>query len=594
MSSRGWLATLLLVISFTEAAAGENEYAAKLEALAAKCDQLDLPKQAAITRAWHIERHAGRQYLFLADDEQLAASKGNESEPVRKWRENILAIRRERAAALFEEAKQAVADGKAANAFQLLHEVLREDPEHAEARRILGHRKNARDSLTQPRVDHPKLGWKARSYWRQETPHFSVTTNHSAGAADELGQRLEALHALWRQVFFDYWSTAEGLKARFDGGNEPLARPRPKHQVVLLASREEYLAKLRPHESQINLTSGIYLDRQRTTYLYAGDPNVVTTWWHEATHQLFQEGIAEAIDRPGQSRNFWAIEGAAMYMESLAQHDGYWTVGGCEADRLQFARYRALAGDFAPPLARTTSLGREQVQKDPDIRKWYAHFAGLTHFLMDGQQGRHREAVVRLLAAIYRGNDRNDSLADLANTSAEELDTQYLAYLRLTDADLANIPSPRRLRNLSLGNTEITDAGLVHLADYWKLEWLDLSRTAVSDTGFKHVADLKPLQQLFLEGTRITDASLPIIAGFADLEELDLSRLPVTDDGLTALAPLSKLKILHLGGTRVSDAGIAHLAKLKNLESLDVTGTRVTAEGLQQLRAALPNLKTEL
>lgn len=605
MPSRGCFGALLLAVLATElAAAGNADHAAKLEALAAKCDQLGLTEQAAITRNWHIARHRGRQYLYLPDDVRPEASKSAESDPVQKWRENFLAVRRERAASLFDEATRAVEGDKAAYAYQLLHEVLREDPDHAEARRILGYRKQARggwslsgaatdNTPTQPRFAHPKLAWQPRTYWRLETPHFSITTNHSADAAKDLGEKLEKLNALWRQVYFDYWSTAEGLKARFDGGSESLARTRPKHQVVLFASREQYLVHLRPVEPQIDLTSGIYLDRQRTSYFYAGDPDVEPTWQHEATHQLFQEVVPDAVDRPGQSQNFWAIEGVAMYMESLAPHEGFWTVGGCEADRVQFARYRALAGDFAPPLERTAALGREQVQRDPDIRKWYAHFAGLVHFLMDGEQGRHRPAFIRLLTMIYRGQDRGDSLALLTETNFDQLNEQYFAWLKLTDVDLAGIPSPPRLKNLSLGNTNVTDAGLAHLAGCTSLEWLDVSRTKTTDKGLARLSQATMLKQLFLEGTLVTEESFGLIATLTQLEELDLTRLQLSDAALAKLEPLKKLKILHLAHTPVSDEAIPHLAKLKNLDEIDTSGTRITADGLQQLRTALPNLQTQ-
>ena len=42
----------------------------------------------------------------------------------------------------------------------------------------------------------------------------------------------------------------------------------------------------------------MYDDKQRIAYFFAGDKSVYPTWFHEATHQLFQESFrARAISR---------------------------------------------------------------------------------------------------------------------------------------------------------------------------------------------------------------------------------------------------------------------------------------------------------
>ena len=388
-------------------------YAEQLSQLAAKCDELGLKDEAATTRGWFVHRDAGREYLFLPDDDSAKSPKPSASRVSQQWYERLQALRTAHAEQLFALARQAVAQHEPTVAYQLLHEVLRENPDHAEARRVLGYSKNIRGlwlqfagtpSAVPGGLDHPKLGWRRRTYWRLETPHYNILTNHSPKAAVELGRRLEDLYALWQQVFFIYWSSEEALAARLAGGNEPLARARPKMNVVLFRNRAEYVSQLTPAQSQIALTLGIYMDEQQTAYFYAGDESIYPTWYHEAAHQLFQESLPGLVS-PGKERNFWLVEGAAMYLESLAQHAGYWTIGGWDADRLQFAHYRALAGDFAMPLAELGKLGRDDLQKSPDIRKLYAHSAGLAHFLMDGEQGKHRPALIGLLKAVYEGRE---------------------------------------------------------------------------------------------------------------------------------------------------------------------------------------------
>jgi hypothetical protein len=562
-----------------------------LEFLAAKCDELGLAPQAEITRRWHVPRHAGRQYLFLSPASDPARPPASAPDLVRKWYDNFRKLRAARAEALFADARAASDATQPAQAYQLLHEVLRENPKHTAARAILGEQAGELERLKveQPRTAQPKLRWPAGSYWRLETPHFAIVTNHSPRAAQDLARELENLHALWRQIFFRYWSSRESLAARFAGRDEPLSRPRPRMNVVLVKDRDEYIAHLRGNVPQIEQTVGIYLNHERTSFFYAGDASAVPVWYHEAAHQLFQEAIPDAVKQPGERQNFWAVEGAAIYMESLARHDGWWTAGGCEADRLQFARYRTLSGD-AQPIERLLALGREQVQSSSEISRLYSSAAGLAHFLIHGQAGKHREAFVDLVKAVYRGEDSAESLARLTGQTLEELDQQYRAFLNVTDDDLAGIPRPERLKNLSLGRTSVTDQGLAHLAACRDLRWLDLSHLFVTDEGFQPFAKSTSLKQLFLEGTKLTDKSLAQIAGCQELEELDLSNLAISDESLAAIGNLKQLRVLYLTGSPVTDMGLDHLQSLKQLETLETSGTKVSAEGRQKLEVVLPKL----
>jgi Leucine-rich repeat (LRR) protein len=282
-------------------------------------------------------------------------------------------------------------------------------------------------------------------------------------------------------------------------------------------------------------------------------------------------------------------------MESLTRHqtDGgsYWTLGGWESDRLQFARYRGLSNDFLLPLEKLAAMNRADLQASEDIRKIYTQSAGLSHYLMDAQGGIYREPTVTVFRALYEGRDTVGALEKLLGASSAELDRDYLGYLQVTDVELARIPSPERIRNLSLGRTKVTDKGLAHLAACKNLDWLDLSLTKTTDTGLASIKDCTALTQLFLEGTKISDESLKLIGKLSSLEELDLSALAISDNGLAHLAALKKLKILHLTNNPVSNAGLDHLKSLSALESLETSGTKVTASGLASLRSALPRLK---
>ncbi len=554
---------------------------------------MKLADQAAITRNWLVERSLGRQYLFVESDTDPYLPSDDASELVKFWHRKFSQLRIEYAAELFGLADEIAKNGDGTTAYQLLHEVLHHDPTHKEARRVLGLGAPASSRIARrPGTrNHPDFGWQRGHYWQIESEHYRITTNASADAGAELASKLELFHSVWQQVFFRYWSANESLVERFRGGNGRLGT-RKKLTVVLFADRAAYVKQLERFEPQIGMSLGYYMKGEQTAFFYAGDERVEPTWYHEATHQLFQE-LGDSIADVGEVSNFWIVEGIAVYMESLVAHDGYLTLGGVDAERLQYARVRALTGEFYLPLADLVRLGREDLQRHQDIRHIYTQAAGLTHFLMDGANRQHRQALVDFITLLYLGRAEPSTLASRCGVDLETLDKEYVTFLGVRDEDLGHLNPPAIVKNLALGRTAITDAGLERLDKYTALEWLDLSFTKTTDTGLMHLAGATELKRLNLEGTGITDTSAEIVAGFSELEELDLSGTKITDAGVEQLAQLTRLKSLWLTNTQVSDACLDHLRELKQLELLEVSQSNVTADALAKLKAALPQLNRE-
>lgn len=568
-------------------------FSEQLAQLANKCDELKLPDQAAITRAWLVERGSDRQYLFVADGTDPHLPPDDAPELVKFWHRKFLQLRAAHAEALFALARETANGGDGTTAYQWLHETLHHDPAHNEARRVLGlgAPSSARISRRSGTKNHPDFGWPRGRYWQIESEHYRITTSASADAGVELAKKLERFHAVWQQVFFSYWSDDESIAERFRGGNARLGT-RKKLDVVLFADRDEYVMKLQRYEPQIAMTLGYYMKGEQTAFFYDGDASVEPTWYHEATHQLFQE-LGDAIADVGEISNFWIVEGIAVYMESLVARDGYITLGGVDAERLQYARVRTLTGEFYLPLAELVRLGREDLQRHKDIRHIYTQAAGLSHFLMDGANRQHRQALGDFITMLYLGRAGPNSLAASCGVDLETLDQEYAKFLVVRDQDLAHLNPPGVVKNLALGRTEVTDAGVECLAGYTALEWLDLSFTKTTDAGISHVAGAAGLRRLNLEGTAITDSSLEVIARFPQLEELDLSDTQVTDAGIARLTNLQQLKVLWLTKTQVSDACLENLRESMQLEFLEVSQTNVTADGLAALKSKLPQLNRE-
>ena len=455
-----------------------GHHASRLEELAAWCDQAGLTEQAETARAWLPCRDPYKIYLFLPDDDSRTAhrpshaeSSADESDPLRTWRQRFDQLRRDQAEALFALARQAANEHRPSLALQLASETIRENPDHAEARRVLGYvryhdtwqTRQAKRMLASGNVWHEEFGWLSKKHverykagqrrfgsrwidadedarrreridvgWQVKTDHYMVTTNHSLEHGVELAVRLEQLHQVWQQLFADYYIGGRRVEQLFAGERHLPVRSQA-HQVIYYRDREEYNDALRPAQPQIDMTLGIYFDSVRKAYFFAGEDQRTSTLYHEAAHQLFQE-TRRVADDVGRRHNFWILEGVATYMESLVECrpcDGavYWALGGANEGRLPAARYRLLEDNFYVPLAELTQMGMEDVQRHPEIAKLYSQSAGLATFLMHYDSGRYRDSLDRYLVAVYTGKAEPTTLAELTGVGYDQLDRQYRQFL---------------------------------------------------------------------------------------------------------------------------------------------------------------------
>lgn len=571
-------------------AAASAEFVAQLEALAAKCDELEMPAEAQQTRDWLAPRRSGRTTLFTSATSEPALP-GDASSQAKRWHARLLSLRQEHAAQVFTLASAAAGQQQGELALRLLYEVVHEDPEHAEARRILN---LDRPSQRQPRVRsvsgaHPKFGWRSGRHYLLETEHFKIESDTSPKACTALGQSLEQLYDMWRQVYFPLWGDNRRVADCFRSNDAELSAQQRFH-VVMFKNRDEYVAQLAKVGKAVAMSSGFYSDEEQVSLFFAGEGSKPSTQFHEVTHQLIQESLAS---KPGVAKehNVWMVEAAALYMESLVLKDGAAMLGGYDADGLQFARFRARGGDFQMPLAQLSALGRGALQEHRDIRKIYGQMGGLGPFFMEGREGALREPFLQTLLALYRDKAQADALPAACKTSFDDLDRQYLEFLDVTDEMIARTPPLPDIKGLSLRRTQVTDAGLAAFGKCDQLQWLDLSLTPASDAGFAAFPSSKTLKTLFLEETKISDSSLEHIAEFAELEELYLSNTSISDEGIANLSRLKKLQTLDLSGCPVTDNCLTALAVLKQLESLDTSGTQVTSAALEKLKRSLPKLK---
>ncbi|MBM3999809.1 MAG: hypothetical protein FJ297_09780 [Planctomycetes bacterium] len=600
------LAVLTLFLSGTASRGRENTdepdrgaadaaFRSSLEELAARCDAQGLEREAALTRGWWIRRDPDRQYAFLPPPSAPQSPIEGGGEASGRWWADFRAARDAQAERLLELAKK-TAPLDPALAYQWLHEALHENPDLTVAREALGYRRSgdawsyAGDHVAGSlgKTNLPDLGLTARRYFRIESPNFRIHTDADEPTGLRLAADLERFHTVWRQTFFAYWGDGPRLIRQLEKG-APDARPRSdKHRVVWYRDRDTYNQTLRRDEPRIEKTLGIYLEKRRTAFLFGDPEELGPNWRHEVTHQLFAE-TGRTVTEVGAAGNVWVVEGVALHMESLRDEGPFATIGGVDAPRIQYARYRALSDRFYVPAAQFARLDRSTVQQDPNIGALYSQAAGFADYWMTADQGRYRAAFVDFLGRVYRARDEPDMLVELAGRSWDDVDTGYARFLLVDDRRLEHC---RPATELVLCHSPITDAGFAHVP-LEELEWLDLGHTRVTDASAARLIEAKRLKKLTLESTAVTARGAEVVGALADLEYLDLAGLPIDDACLDAIARLPNLESLWLKGARITDPGLLRLAPLKRLKRLDVADTRVTAEGLERLRAVLPELQRE-
>jgi hypothetical protein len=395
---------------------------------------------------WRPERPASGSLLFVAPDQYTGEVGGEEYRDAR----NAYAEK------LFSLAKRAADDGQLSLAFEWATEAVRENPDHADARRVLGYEKHdgqwltpyAKRMVTAGKHWDPQAGWIAKddaakdrnpgkNGWQVRTDNFLVTSNDSLAAAADLAARLERLYQVWRQLFAGFSFTDREVRELFSGERAPRERHRP-FRVNYHRDKEDYVAALKRRQPRIAETLGIYFDDDREAHFFAAADSAGTdqntpTLHHEAVHQLFQE-TRPATRHVGATGNFWIIEGIATYFETLREHRDavaglYYTIGESSAGRLPAAKRRRLSEAYYVPLDELNELSKDDLQRYPDLVKLYSQSAGLAALLMDGEEGRYREPLVAYLTAVYAGRDDKKSLSEATGTTNSELDAAYRRYL---------------------------------------------------------------------------------------------------------------------------------------------------------------------
>ena len=407
------------------------------------------------------------------------------------WRARLKEIETRSSTALFNLAQRAAKSDPPsfALASQCLRAALERQPDHREARRLLGYvpydggwaRPFAVEKLRRGFVSQPIFGWVLSDWvphldrgelpapvargqnktrwlsaaeadglranwsppWYINTEHFEIQTNVTLAEAISFGRRLEAFHDVFMALFADILGDNLPLIRRFKDSSltgESVYKP---HAVYYFGSQHEYSDYLTPrYGPEIARSLGFYdppkagANKRLPAYFFR-DRNpqlpMTATLYHEVSHQL----LFETAGPNGYTKNvgnYWVFEGLGTYFETVSpQPDASIEIGGLVGRRMEEAIRSLVDQRRMIPLAEFVDLDQASFNLQDQIYLHYQQAMAVTVFLMQWQQGTYRDAFLDYVRDAYRGRIKHvpgRSLQDRLGQPYTVIDSQLRAFLK--------------------------------------------------------------------------------------------------------------------------------------------------------------------
>ncbi len=478
-----------------------DEYQRKLENLAKKCEERGMTLEAKVTRS---KIYSEKEYFFtvplLSRKKQPEKLPSDASKDQQSWFAALKRLQKRYADETFAVAERLGTRKRGFDVVACVLQTLYVDPDHERARRFLGYQSYNDEwrsqweikKLEKGYVDDPEFGWiledrveryragercyrnqwvsreeekkkiiASSSGWEVETEHFSILSRVSLERGVEIGRFLESYYQAWSRLFYPFIADENQWITRLNSGNAIVSK---RHKVILYRNRAEYVRELRKHDRNAAVSVGGYFPSLRCIFVYEPDPDDVGDAFellpmlaHEATHQLFNECNVpnSANGKSDYSQlalraNFWVCEGIAITAETfdVDQTKNLAEMGGCRnVFRIEDALDSLFVDKSYIPLREFAGMSRKAFQAYDDLNLLYSQAAGTAFFLMFYDKGKYCDAFVRYLYAIYQGTDAPDSLERLTGKQFEELDQEYVAFMREIYEKTRGVKPPENVKS---------------------------------------------------------------------------------------------------------------------------------------------------
>lgn len=266
-------------------------------------------------------------------------------------------------------------------AYNIVHDVLRLNPDHRHARSILGQQlfhdrarqddpayagewvspfEAQRRSGKNPETNHPDFGWIPVNYveryengeryyrgrwiskqkeaelrrdfqncWEIRTENFLVKTNASLEEGVAISRKLERFHGWLTTNMAAFFDTPQALEEKFEQAQvrRHAVQDRPM-EVHYYASRDEYNRRLRGKIPADRVTNGVYWEPDLTCYFFRNpeDPEQRTVF-HEATHQIFDITTKQHRLTAARRRKLLMRE-RQIRPWRICEHSNFWIIEG--------------------------------------------------------------------------------------------------------------------------------------------------------------------------------------------------------------------------------------------------------------------------
>lgn len=268
------------------------------------------------------------------------------------------------------------------------------------------------------------------------SPHFKIYTDDPRLNPKKAAELLES----FREHFMQDWASFPGLKEDASPAHVFLFYSRFKYARLQGAGvREIHPFDLGHYNPQADIIA------MQTDFTAPDDlPDALV---HEAAHQLTRAMLigAEVFGSP------WLMEGLAEYYGNMRRDPksgfqpgrigskGTWlfhegsggrgTRGGMREDELKQYRKEQSQGVAAPVEVLVNMRDPAQFLSEGSLMRYTASWM-LVHFLMSGEQGRHREGFMRYVAKEAAGEPGADALYGALGLDAAALQKAFEAHVK--------------------------------------------------------------------------------------------------------------------------------------------------------------------
>jgi hypothetical protein len=330
------------------------------------------------------------------------------------------------AAALLDLAKSCVKTDLTDEAEAFAWRALLVDPKNEEAHKLLGHELHSgvwsvhegTKSIPFAGIESAHKEWK--NPWSFASTHYKLRTNLDLSRATSMLFDLEGYYS----IFFDAFAT----ELRLYDVIEPM-------NAHVHADQKSYPELVSYRNAYFDISSN-------TLLVNAANGFSRRVLFHEATHELLYNTAEHMKNSRGEIPS-WLNEGLAEYMAYCVEGtDGRPAFTPGAIARAHFKTHAEARQPLDLARVLTLSSGDFAASSLADLK--YSEAYTLVHFLLHGENGKHRKGFLDFVRGTYKGQSSSTSFRDAMGGHERELEQAWVAYVKATaSGGVAAKPAPK-------------------------------------------------------------------------------------------------------------------------------------------------------